>query len=127
MPDFQRLTKLIVKHRLALIYALCDEVSNLQIEHFHAAVAVADFCHDSARWIFGHATGNKLANNILWELRRSPSGLTRTQISSSVCYGNTPKTQLEKAFSDLVQNGLAKMHTETASKGQVTERWFAID
>jgi hypothetical protein len=113
--------------KLALIYAICDQVTDIRTQHIEAAVAVADFCQNSARWIFGQATGNKLANNILWELRRTPGGLTRTDISSTVCYGNTPKTQLDRAFTDLIQNGLARMATEKAEKGQIIERWFALN
>ena len=112
--------------KLALIFAIADRVDDIRIQHLEAALAVIDYCQNSARWIFGQATGNKLANNILWELRRSTGGgLTRTQINDEICHRNTPKTQLEKAFSDLVKNKLAKFTVEKGPNGQLIERWFA--
>jgi hypothetical protein len=53
------------------------------------------------------------------------AGLTRSEISKNVCYGNTPKTQLDKAFTELPKNNLAKVPSERNEKGQPTERWFA--
>jgi hypothetical protein len=61
--------------KIALIFAIADQQSAINAEHLKAALAVIDFCLESARWIFGRATGNRLANNILTELRRSPKGL----------------------------------------------------
>jgi hypothetical protein len=111
--------------KLALIFAICDECFEIDTPHLNAAVAVMDYCQASARWIFGQATGNKLANNILWKLRRSQEGLTRTQISQEVCYGKTPAVQLEKALSELIRNKLAKFKLEPAPSGPPMERWFA--
>jgi hypothetical protein len=96
------------------------------MQHLKAATAVVDFCQASARWIFGHATANKLANNILWALRPSPAGLTRSEIQETVFFGKTPKTQLDRAFSELIKNELAKMTLEKAKSGPRTERWFAM-
>jgi hypothetical protein len=110
--------------KLALIYAVCDRVDNIRTQHLQAALAVVDFCQVSARWVFGQATGNKLANLILWQLRRSPAGLTATEVYQDVCHRNTSKTQLEKAFSDLLRNKLVQMVPERSKKGQVVERWF---
>src|SRR5262249_44160286 len=113
--------------KLALIYAVLDGASQIDLPHFEAAVAVMDYCQESARWVFGKATGDKLANTILWELRRrKDTGMTRTEISNSVCYRNTPETKLNLSFTQLVQNNLAKVVTEKNQNGQNIERWFAI-
>jgi hypothetical protein len=111
--------------KIALIFAITDQALSIEIEHLKAALAVIDFCRDSARWIFGKATGNKLANNILLALRRSPVGLTRTNIHEDVCYRTTPKSQLDAALAELAKNRLAKMSLEEAKKGPRIERWFA--
>jgi hypothetical protein len=81
--------------KVALIFAISDQANEIERKQLEAALAVVDFCCDSARWIFGRATGNKLANNILAALCRSPTGLTRTQIQNEVCYRTTPKSQLD--------------------------------
>jgi hypothetical protein len=111
--------------KIALIFAITDLTQKIERQHLEAALAIADFCRDSARWIFGRATGNKLANNILAALRRSKAGLTRNDIKNDVCYRNTPKTQIETALAELAKNRLATMTLEEAKKGPRTERWFA--
>jgi hypothetical protein len=111
--------------KLALIFAVADQIEKIEIQHLEAASAVVDFCQASACWIFGQATANKLANNILWALRRSPAGLTRSEIQKNVCFGKTPKTQLDRALSELIKNRLAKMTLDDAKAGPRTERWFA--
>jgi len=110
--------------KIALIFAIADLASSIELQHLKAALAVIEFCRDSARWIFGQATGNKLANNILLALRRSPFGLTRTAIQNDVCYRTTPKSQLDAALAELAKNNLAKMTLEDAKKGPRIERWF---
>jgi hypothetical protein len=111
--------------KVALIFAISDQANEIERQHLEAALAVVDFCCNSARWIFGRATGNKLANNILLALRRSPGGLTRTEIQKDVCYGSTPKSQLDTALAELAKNKLAKVRLENAAKGPRVERWFA--
>ena len=44
------------------------------------------------------------ANNILRALRRSPAGLTRPEINGDVCYGKTPRTQVDLALSRTIAN-----------------------
>lgn len=67
--------------RLAVIYAILDRSSTITGEHFQAAIAVWDYCVDSATWGFGDKTGNRDADQLLWALKREPAGLTRTEIS----------------------------------------------
>jgi hypothetical protein len=111
--------------KLALIFAVADQVQKLQTDHLLAASAVVDFCQASTCWIFGQATTNKLANNILWALRQSPGGLTKSEIQKNVCFGKTPKTQLDRALSELIKNQLAQMTLEEAKSGARPERWRA--
>jgi len=112
--------------KLSLILAITDQAMKIERRHIEAALAIVDFCQASARWIFGKATNNKLANTILWELRRhAPAGLSREKINTDVCYSNTPKSQLDRAFSALVQNNLAKMIVKEGEKGRRVEMWFS--
>lgn len=67
--------------RLALIYALLDESDAIDAMHLLAALAVWQYCADSARVIFGDALGDPVADEILRALRqRGPKGMTRTEI-----------------------------------------------
>jgi hypothetical protein len=108
-----------------MIFAICDQALEIQPKHLEAALAVMDFCQASARWIFGQATGNKLANNILWELLRRPQGMTKTDINNEVCRRNTPKQQIDKALEILAKSGLATVIPESPENGPIIERWFA--
>ena len=67
--------------RLACIYALLDCSAVIRSEHLRAALAVWDYSFASAQFIFGDSLGNPLADEILFELRSKPDGLTSAQIS----------------------------------------------
>ena len=67
--------------RLALIYALLDGKSNISPDHLRAALAIWDYADESARYIFGSATGDPVQDTILSSLQSEPDGLSRTDIS----------------------------------------------
>ena len=67
--------------RLALLYALLDEAPQIGARHLRAALALWKYCEDSARFIFGTALGDSIADEILLSLRSAGSaGLSRTAI-----------------------------------------------
>ena len=66
--------------RLALIYAFLDQSSVIRVEHLRAALALWQYCEDSAAYIFGDAVGNTVADDILSALRDRRGGLSRTAI-----------------------------------------------
>jgi hypothetical protein len=55
--------------RLSLIYALLDGSPSIQRPHLEAALALWQYAEDSARVIFGDATGDPIADRILAALR----------------------------------------------------------
>jgi len=46
--------------RLAMIYALLDQAEEINLDHFHAAKALWDYCEESASFIFGGVTTEQL-------------------------------------------------------------------
>jgi hypothetical protein len=69
--------------RLALLYALLDEARAIDVPHLLAAVAVWEYCEQSAQAIFGSALGDPIADDILRAIRAAATaGLTRTEISA---------------------------------------------
>ncbi len=64
--------------RLSMIYAMLDCSSMVRIEHLHAALALWQYCADSARYIFGDATGDPVADKIMAALKHGP--MTETDI-----------------------------------------------
>jgi uncharacterized protein DUF3987 len=55
--------------RLSLLYALLDGASAIGRPQLEAALAVWQYAEDSARWIFGDATGDPIADRALAALR----------------------------------------------------------
>ena len=66
--------------RLSVIYAVLDGEHVVRLPHLMAALAVWDYCEASARYIFGDATGDSVADRIMEGLRQSPTGLSRTGV-----------------------------------------------
>ena len=58
--------------RLSMIYALLDESAIIRAEHLRAARALWKYCEDSARYIFGDSTGDRLADKVLAIIRTGP-------------------------------------------------------
>jgi hypothetical protein len=90
-------------------------------EHLLAALAVWDYAEDSARYIFGAALGNPVADELLDVLRSRPEGLTRTEIRD--LFGRHKKTA--PALVTLAAAGLARCE-QVQTGGRPEERWFAV-
>jgi Protein of unknown function (DUF3987) len=112
--------------RLSCLYALLDCSATVRCEHLVAALALWKYCEDSARYIFGERTGDRLADNLLRALREAEvDGLTRTDISNIVGR-NVSAARIGGALSSLAESGLAHSKRERVegSKRPV-ERWFS--
>jgi hypothetical protein len=109
--------------RLALIYALADGAKQISPPHLHAALALHDYATRSAGWALQRATGQPLAEQIHAALRRSPAGLTRSQISDTLKH-NQPAGQIDDALRALHAAGRATM-TQIATGGRPAQLWTA--
>lgn len=84
-----------------------------------------DYCERSAKWIFGAATGNRDADDILAALRASGSrGLTATQISVDVFQRHRSSEQINRALSTLSLNRLAVCQENRQTGGAPSLRWY---
>jgi hypothetical protein len=111
--------------RLAMIYAVLDATKVIDAFHLKAAAAFWNYCKESVFWCFGEKTGDRIADKILWELRRHPRGITRTEIYSDVLNCNTSSTNINVALSTLVDANLVSMRLErTNMVKKPVERWF---
>lgn len=110
--------------RLALLYALLDESATIRAEHLAAGLAVWQYAEQSAKYIFGSALGDPVADDILRALRlRHPDGMTRTEIRD--LFNKHQKTErLGDALELLAECGLAR-HEKTETGGRRAEVWFA--
>jgi hypothetical protein len=55
--------------RLSVLYAALDRSAVITADHLLAALAVWRYAEESARWIFGDATGDPTADTIIGALR----------------------------------------------------------
>lgn len=78
--------------RLACIYALIDLSVAVRIEYLQAALTLWQYCEDSAKYIFGIDTGDKLADEISNALQGNAKGKTKTEITN---YFNRNRTAQE--------------------------------
>ena len=111
--------------RLALTYALLDGATKIRAEHLRAALAIWDYSAASARFIWGDALGDPVADEILKALRAAPDGLTRTNIRD--LFGrNQCAEEIDRALGILARLGLVRYQTEaSAGPGRPGTRWYA--
>ena len=110
--------------RLALIYALLDRSEHISRSHLEAAWEIWRYAEDSARYIFGDAIGDPLADELLALLRANPQGLTRTEIREHF-KRNRRSNQISRALGILQEHGLARCVQEETG-GRPAERWYAV-
>ena len=109
--------------RLSLVYALIDCRGEIDTAHLEAAMAVWAYCDESAYLVFGDSLGDPVADDIITALRRSPAGMTRTDISN--LFGrNRTADQIGAALAKLLGLGLARFEQQQ-TQGRSAETWFA--
>ena len=109
--------------RLSSLYALLDRSAVIKPEHQAAAVAVWDYCEASARYVFGDALGNPVADEVLRALRAAPEGLTRTEIRD-LFKRHKGKAEIGRAMEVLVRQNFVRRTSEQTG-GRPVERWIA--
>jgi hypothetical protein len=110
--------------RLALLYSLLDGSDQIEPEHLRAALAVWDYCHRSAVYVFGTSSGDRDADRVLQALRAEPDGLTRNQIRSQVFGGHKDAEYVASKLSILLRLELLRSEM-VPTAGRPAERWFA--
>ncbi len=110
--------------RLAALYAVLDQSRTVEYRHLEAALALWQYAEESARYIFGDATGDPEADAILDALRvAGPAGMTRTEIRD-LFKRNKSAERINQALALLLKMGsLSRTSEETG--GRPRERWFA--
>jgi Protein of unknown function (DUF3987) len=69
--------------RLAMFYAAVDLSDKIEAVHLKAALALHQYCVDSAKYIWGDLTGDPVADDLLVALRHTEGGMTRTEMSNA--------------------------------------------
>jgi len=88
--------------RLAMIYALIDFTDQIELEHFHAAKKLWDYCEESAMFIFGGITKEQL-RIVQWINQRGPA--TFNQVRDEVYHRHRPVGDIRADLDSLVKSG----------------------
>lgn len=111
--------------RLALAYALADEAREIDSPHLFAALAVWERCEASARFVFGGALGDRVADEILRSLRAvGAAGMTRTAIND-LFRGHESTDRIGAALQLLRERQLATSYQRSGA-GRPAEIWSAV-
>ncbi len=108
--------------RLALVYALCDRARSIGTDHLFAALALWQYAEDSARYLFGDATGDAVADRILAALRRT-GPLSQDDIRELFSRHERAE-RIGQSLELLVRAGLVVM-TKVETKGRPATIWTA--
>lgn len=110
--------------RLATLYAVMDESETIEYEHLAAALALWGYAEESACYIFGDATGDPVADDILEALRASEGrGLSRTDIRD--LFGRHKSAdRINGALGELLKLGRVRKE-DVPTGGRPSERWYA--
>jgi hypothetical protein len=108
--------------RLCVLYAALDCSELIRADHLMAALAVWRYAEQSARWIFGDATGDPIADTIVSALRLRP--MSRNDIRE--LFGrNVSSGRIAQALGILTRYGLASVQTASDTGGRPREVWHA--
>ena len=112
--------------RLSALYAVADCSTTVRVEHLQAALAVWDYCFASARYIFGDATGDPVADRIREALQGAGArGLTRTGIRD-LFKRHLTADRITNALAQLAAMGTASLET-LSTEGRSIELWRATE
>jgi hypothetical protein len=109
--------------RLSAIYAVMDGSSTIEADHLLAGLAVWEYAEESARRMFGDATGDPVADKIMEALKEKPKALTRNEIRDLFARHRS-STRIDQALNHLQELGRVRSESQ-ATGGRPVERWFA--
>ena len=111
--------------RLAALYAVMSTSYRIEEDHLEAALALWQYAEESARYIFGDATGDPVADQILDALRvAGPAGMSRTDISH-LFKRHRSAERIGQALALLLKTSRTQRKLDRDTGGRPSERWFA--
>lgn len=110
--------------RIAALFAVMDRSRSIEAPHVFAALEFWQYAKDSARYIFGTATGDPVIDRIMEALRGKPKGLTRNEIGE-LFHWHQKSDRISHALDQLRDAGAVRVEKE-ATGGRPIERWCAV-
>jgi hypothetical protein len=113
--------------RVALICAVLDGCSNVDVHHLRAALEVWRYCPDSVDYCFGSASGDTTAHSILNMLGSTPEARHALQISARFNRNKTTD-ELQHALATVKSSGKTRSETrKPTGKRRAAEIGFASE
>jgi hypothetical protein len=109
--------------RLSALYAILDSTAAIRLHHLQAALAVWNYCSESAAFFFGTATGDPITDRILETILESPTGISRTRLSA-LFRGRISNDRVDAALEQLIALG-AIDRADAHTKGRTATIWSA--
>jgi hypothetical protein len=110
--------------RLSAIFAALDSTSVIGLPHLEAALAVWDYCYESASLLFGRSAGDPIADRIREAIDASGHGLSKYQIRR-LFHGHVEGNRIDAALETLVALNTLTVQSEPAG-GRPSTLWSAI-
>ena len=110
--------------RLSALYAALDRSALVEVSHLHAALAVWDYCQDSARLFFNDAPIDPTARRISEAISAAPGGLSKAQIGG-LFHGHLSKERIELALQQLCTLGVISCRRQPG-RGRPSTIWTPL-
>jgi hypothetical protein len=111
--------------RLSAIYAALDSTPVIALPHLQAALAVWDYCYDSAALLFGWSTGDPIADRIREAVEAAPDGLSKHQVRR-LFHGHLESELIDAALEKLRALGAITDHSQHTA-GRSSTLWSSSE
>jgi hypothetical protein len=113
--------------RLAVLYAALDNSPIIMPDHLQAALAIWDYCEESAKIIFGSEERlDTLTQSILDHLKLAgETGMTRTDIYNALGR-NKNSNKIVGSLGKLRELNKARFEAQDTGGKRPAERWWAV-
>ena len=108
--------------RIAMLYCLIDLSSQIELQHFHAAKKLWDYCEESAMYIFGGYTKEQM-RIVQWVNQRGP--VTFKQVREDLYRRNKPAADIRADLDSLVKSRHLFLNSGVYATGQNVGRLVA--
>lgn len=125
----ERITALIERRapmllRLAMLFALCDKTTTVEVHHINAGLAWIRFSVDSIKFIFGSAADevaveetNDTATKIV-EFLKEKGKASRKDLTAGCFQGHTSKSRIDAALDELLSNNPPRITVESIPRAK---------
>jgi hypothetical protein len=110
--------------RLSALYAALDSSDLICLPHLDAAMAVWQYCYESATHLFGLSSGDSIADRIREAVEASYDGLSKTQIIR-LFKGHVELDRIDNALEQLATLGALHRYSQPTN-GRHAIRWSSV-